>query len=145
MNSCSNTLTNSIEIMFFFKMNELFSELFIFICFKMINYSLITRYLFWHRDVVAIANAYLHSAKLDLRFCVGSNPTCGVSKACGSENVWQWSWVEIRLNTFCRSTISQKQFIIIIMISLLQINWILVWIVFLGKNFIFWKNCCSLQ
>ena len=28
------------------------------------------------------------------------------------EDLWQWSWLEIRLNTFLRSTIPQKQFII---------------------------------
>ena len=31
-----------------------------------------------------------------------------------SEDLWQWIWLEIRLNAFCRSTILQKQFIIII-------------------------------
>ena len=29
------------------------------------------------------------------------------------EDIWQWSWLEIRLNAFRRSTMSQKQFIII--------------------------------
>ena len=42
-----------------------------------------------------------------------SNPVCGVPEIYDRENPWQWSWVEIRLNEFCRSTIPQKQFIII--------------------------------
>ena len=32
---------------------------------------------------------------------------------CDGEDLWQWSRLEIRLNTFRRSTIPQKQFIII--------------------------------
>ena len=48
-------------------------------------------------------------------------------KSCSSEirdgeDLWQWSRLKIRLNTFCRSTIPQKQFIIIIVIIIIIIN-----------------------
>ena len=33
-------------------------------------------------------------------------------------DLWQWPWLEIRLSTFRQSTIPQKQFIIIIIITL---------------------------
>ena len=32
----------------------------------------------------------------------------------------QWSWLEIKLNTFCWSTIPQKQFIIIIILIIIK-------------------------
>ena len=32
----------------------------------------------WHRGVVFIITAHLHSTKLELRFCAGSKPACGV-------------------------------------------------------------------
>ena len=38
----------------------------------------------------------------------------GVSEIHDGEDLWQWSRLEIRLNTFRRSTIPQKQFIVII-------------------------------
>ena len=57
----------------------------------------------------------LHSIKSELRFCTGSNPSHGVSEICDVENFWQWSQLlEIKLNAFLRSTILQKQFIIIV-------------------------------
>ena len=65
----------------------------------------------WHRGVVVITTAQLHSTK---PFCAGSNPARGVSEIRDDEDLWQWSRLEIRLNTFRRSTIPQKQFIIII-------------------------------
>ena len=34
-----------------------------------------------------------------------------VSDICNYVNLWQWSWMEIRLNIFCQSTILQKQLI----------------------------------
>ena len=41
----------------------------------------------WHRGVVAITTAQLHSMKYELRFCTGSNPACGVSEICDGENL----------------------------------------------------------
>ena len=54
----------------------------------------------------------LHSTKPELRFFAGSNPASSVSEICDGEDLWQWSWLEIRLNAFCQ-TIPEKQFIII--------------------------------
>ena len=70
----------------------------------------------WRRRVVVITTAKLHSTKPELRFCAGSNPAHGVSEFCDVEDLWEWSWLEIRLNAFRWSTIPQKQFIIIIII-----------------------------
>ena len=41
----------------------------------------------WHLDVVVISTAQLHSTKHELRFCVGSNPACGVSEICNGEDL----------------------------------------------------------
>ena len=49
-----------------------------------------------------------HSTKPELRFCTGSDPAHGVSVIRDGEDLWQWSRLEIRLNTFRRSTIPQK-------------------------------------
>ena len=38
------------------------------------------------------------------------NPACSVSQICDGEDLWQWSWLEIRLNAFRWSSIPQKQF-----------------------------------
>ena len=46
-------------------------------------------------------------------FCAGSNPDRDVPDIYDGENLWQWFRLEIRLNAFRRSTIPQKQFIII--------------------------------
>ena len=64
-----------------------------------------------------ITTAQLHSTKPELRFCAGSNPTRSVSENHDGEDLWQWSRLEIRLNAFRRSTIPQKQFIIIINVN----------------------------
>ena len=66
--------------------------------------------------VVVITTAQFHSTKTELRFCAGLNPARGVLEIHDGEDLWLWSRREIRLNTFCRSTIPQKQFIIIIII-----------------------------
>ena len=68
----------------------------------------------WRRGVVVITTTQLYSTKPELRFCTGSNPAHGVSEIHDGEDLWQWSWLEIRLKAFCQSTIPQKQFIIII-------------------------------
>ena len=57
---------------------------------------------------MVINTAQLHSTKPELRFCAGSNPARGVSEICNSEDLWQWSRPEIRLNAFRRSTIQQN-------------------------------------
>ena len=67
--------------------------------------------LVYRRGVVVITTAQLHSTKPELRFCAGPNPARGVSEIRDSEDLWQWSRLEIRLNAFRRSTIPQKQFI----------------------------------
>ena len=65
-------------------------------------------------SAVIIFTAQLHSTKPELWFCAGSNPAHGVSEIHEDEDLWQWSRLEIRLKAFRRSTIPQKQFIIII-------------------------------
>ena len=67
----------------------------------------------WRRGEEVLNATQLHSTKTELRFCARSNPTRGVSEICDDKNLWQWSWLEIRLNAFRRSTIPQKQYIII--------------------------------
>ena len=61
--------------------------------------------------VVDITTAQLHGTKPELRLCAGSNPTRGLSEIRDGDDLWQWSWLEIRPNAFGRSTIPQKQFI----------------------------------
>ena len=41
----------------------------------------------WHRGVVVITTAQLHSTKLELRFCAGSNPARGVSEIRNGEDL----------------------------------------------------------
>ena len=80
-----------------------------------------TRYTrLWRRGVVVITTAEIHSTKPELRFCAGSNRAGDVSEIGDGEGLWQWSRLEIRLKAFCRSTIPQKQFIIIIYHHTLQ-------------------------
>ena len=67
-------------------------------------------------NLLVITTAQLHSTEPELRFWAGSNPARSVSEIRDGEDLWQWSRLEIRLNTFRRSTIPQKQFIIIIII-----------------------------
>ena len=70
----------------------------------------------WRRGAVVVTTVQLYSTKSELRFCAGSKPARGVSEIWDGEDLWQWSRLEIRLNTFSQSTIPQKQFIIIIII-----------------------------
>ena len=80
-----------------------------------------------------------------LRLCAGSNPACGVSEIRDGEDLWQWSRLEIRLNAFRRSTIPQKQFIIIIIIINRIRNWKLKVIQFvLNGGYIQTRNNCIL-
>ena len=58
------------------------------------------------------------------------------------ENLWQWSRLEIRLNTFRRSSISQKQFIIIIIITFEGTLYSTIFIkktISIGQMFWFWR------
>ena len=64
--------------------------------------------------VVVVSTTQLHPTKPELKFCTGLNPTCGVSEICDGDNLWQWPLLKIRLIAFRRSTIPQKQFIIMI-------------------------------
>ena len=66
---------------------------------------------------MVITTAQFHSTKPELRFWSGSNSAGGVSKICDGEDLWQWSRLKRGLNTFRRSTIPQKQFIIFIIIN----------------------------
>ena len=64
--------------------------------------------------VVVITTTQLDSTKPELRFCTGANPVHGVLEIRDDEDLWQWSRQEKGLNAFLRSTIPQKQFIIVI-------------------------------
>ena len=65
----------------------------------------IVNYLSKRCGVVVITTAKLHSTKHEISFCMSEIPD--------GEELWQWSWLEIRLNAIHRSIIPQKQFIII--------------------------------
>ena len=41
----------------------------------------------WHRGVVVITTAQLHSTKSELRFCAGSSPARGVSEIRDGEDL----------------------------------------------------------
>ena len=68
----------------------------------------------WCCGVVVITTAKLHSTKPELRFWAVSNPAHGSSEICDGEDLWQLSWLEIRLIAFRQSTIPRKQFIIML-------------------------------
>ena len=55
-------------------------------------------------------------------FCYQYYSPCRVSEIRDGEDLWQWSWMEVRVNAFRRSTIPQKQFIIIIIIIIIIIT-----------------------
>ena len=58
--------------------------------------------------VEVIPIAQLHLTKSELRFCVGSNPACGVLEICNGKNIWQWSWLEIRRQRLSSANHSAK-------------------------------------
>ena len=58
--------------------------------------------------IVVITTAQLHSTKPELRFCTGSSPACSMSGIQDSEDLWQPSQLEIRLNVFGWSTVPQS-------------------------------------
>ena len=51
--------------------------------------------------------------KPEIKICAGSNSARSVSEIRDGKDLWQWFKLEIRLNAFRQSIISQKQFIII--------------------------------
>ena len=65
----------------------------------------------WPCGVVVITTAQFHSTKPELRFCAGSNPSCGVSEIHDGEDLWQWSRLELKLNAF-RATLIEEEKII---------------------------------
>ena len=69
-------------------------------------------YILGHSDVVVITTTQICPTKPELRLSAGSNPAHNVPKVPNDEDLWQWSWLEIRLNVFCWSAIPQKKFII---------------------------------
>ena len=74
------------------------------------------------RVVVVITTAQLYLLKPELIFCVGSNPARGVSEIPDGKDLSKCSRLEIKLNAFRRSAISEKQFIIILMCSLSNVR-----------------------
>ena len=88
--------------------DRIFSWNFVIFAAKIWTHKLL--FILWRRGVVVNTTAQFHSTKLELRFCVGSNPVHGVSEIHYGEDLWQWSWLERRLNTFRRSTIQFKNF-----------------------------------
>ena len=68
---------------------------------------------------MVITTVQLHSANPELRLYAGSNPTRSVSEIRDGGDLWQWPRLEISLRVFPRSTIPQKQFIMIIIIKFL--------------------------
>ena len=73
-------------------------------------FSICSKHL-WCRGLLAISTVKLHWNKPELRFCAGSNHACSVSEIRDGEDIWQGSRLELRLSSFRRSTIQQKQFI----------------------------------
>ena len=67
--------------------------------------------LFLRRGVVVNTTAQLYSSKPELRFCKGAYHARSVLEIFDGKDLWQRSWLEIRLNAFRWSTIPQKQFI----------------------------------
>ena len=68
----------------------------------------------WRGGVVVITTACFLSAKPELSFSASSNPAHDVSEIRVGEDLWQRYRLEVRLNAFRRSTMQQKQSIIII-------------------------------
>ena len=60
-----------------------------------------------------ITTTHLPPTKSEFRYCVGSNPVCGVLEIREGEDLQQWSRIEIKMNAVHRSAIPHKQLIII--------------------------------
>ena len=98
----------------------------------------------WRRGAVVISTAQLHSTKLELRFCVCSNPGCSVWEIRDGEDLRQWSQLEIRLNAFRRSTIPQKYFSYFSpnFISIFN-GWTVLWVLICGWIWLWSKHFSS--
>ena len=57
---------------------------------------------------MVITTAQLHLTKPEIRFCAGSSPARDASEISYDEDLWEWFRLEIRLSTFCGSTILQN-------------------------------------
>ena len=88
---------------------------------------------------MAITAAQPHSTKSELSFCAHWNPVGGVSEIRDGEDPWQWSRLGIRLNSFRRSVIPQKQFIIIIIIIITIIITHISWLSVGFVCFLWWN------
>ena len=62
--------------------------------YRYIDFTLLS----WHRGVVVITCAELHSTDLELRFCTDANLVCLMYEIRDGEDLWQWSQLEVRLN-----------------------------------------------
>ena len=58
-----------------------------------------------------ITAVYLHPKKSELRLSTGINPTRSIFEICNNENLWQWSWLDLRLNAFSWLTTPSNNFI----------------------------------
>ena len=65
-----------------------------------------------------IATAHLPPTKSEFRYCVGSNPVCGVLEIREGKDLQQWSRIKIKMNAVHRSAIPHKQLIIITLKSI---------------------------
>ena len=66
---------------------------------------IITVHLHWK----VIITVHLHT-KAELKLYICSNPASSVSEIFDNENLWQWSQLDLRPNSFRWSTIPQNQF-----------------------------------
>ena len=49
---------------------------------------------------MVITTAQLHSTKPEIRLCASSNPVCGMSEICNGEDLWQWSLLEKKAESY---------------------------------------------
>ena len=68
---------------------------------------------------MVITTVQLHTTNPELRLYAGSNPARGVSEIRDGGDLWQWCRLKISLRALPRSSIPQKQFIMIIIIKFL--------------------------
>ena len=106
---------NKIKLYFALGKNAFYSPFKFFVqTIRFFTFEYVILRIFYENLVVMWSTDQLYSTKPEL--LASLNPAWGVSKICNGENLWQWSRLEIRLLSFLRSTMPQKQFIIIIII-----------------------------